>query len=111
MANRHRNETVYVGVYLARLELPWARSLKEKRAVVKPVTEKLKVRFPVSVARLEGLNAHTWEVIGASALSSDAVWLEGLLNSVDAFVRSIAECRVSASRIELAPWPNLDTVE
>jgi len=108
MANRRLNETVYVGVYLARLELPWARSLKEKRSVVKPVVERLKARFPVSVARLDGLNAHAWEVIGASALSSDAGWLEGLLNSVDLFVRSMAECRVTASRIELSPWSGLD---
>lgn len=111
MARRGASETVYVGVYLARLELPWAQSLKEKRAVVKPVTERLKARFPVSVARLDGLNARGWEVIGATALSSDAVWLRQLLDSVDAFVRDMADCRVSMSRIELTPWPGLDEAD
>ncbi|HEX2865023.1 MAG TPA: DUF503 family protein, partial [Deinococcales bacterium] len=44
----------FVGVYQARLVMPWVRSLKEKRSLVKPVTERLKARFPVSVARLDG---------------------------------------------------------
>ncbi|CAN5546669.1 hypothetical protein BH24DEI1_BH24DEI1_16490 [soil metagenome] len=41
------SSNVYIGVYLARLETPWARSLKEKRALIKPVAERLKARFPV----------------------------------------------------------------
>ena len=48
------------------LEMPWVASLKEKRSLIKPVTEKLKVRFPVSVARLAGLDAHEWELIGGN---------------------------------------------
>lgn len=66
--------------------MPWVMSLKEKRALIKPVTEKLKARFPVSVARLDGLDAHDWERIGATAISSDAEWLLALCQHVHAFV-------------------------
>ncbi|WP_287417455.1 DUF503 family protein, partial [Oceanithermus sp.] len=44
----------YVGVFTARLETPWVGSLKEKRAVIRPVMERIKARFPVSAARVAG---------------------------------------------------------
>jgi uncharacterized protein YlxP (DUF503 family) len=99
--------TIYVGVYLARLEAPWVTSLKEKRSLIKPVTEKLKSRFPVSVARLDGLDAHDWELIGATALSHDRVWLEGLLYKVGDFVAAHGTFRVVKSRVELEAWEEL----
>ncbi|HHO56411.1 MAG TPA: DUF503 domain-containing protein [Trueperaceae bacterium] len=77
---------MYVAVYVARLETPWVKSLKEKRSIIKPITEKLKTRFPVSVARLNGLNNHHWEEIGLSAISYDKNWLEQLLINCDDFI-------------------------
>ena len=99
---------VYVGVYLVRLEMPWVSSLKEKRALIKPVTEKLKVRFPVSVARLGGLDAHDWELVGATAISSDPVWLEGMLGKVGDFVAAHGAYRVTESSVELELWSGDD---
>lgn len=81
----------YVGVYTARLEMPWVRNLKEKRALVRPVTERLKARFPVSVARLDGLDAHGWEVIGVVTISHDGAWVEETLSAVAAFVAANGE--------------------
>jgi uncharacterized protein YlxP (DUF503 family) len=95
---------IYLGVYWAELATPWAKSLKEKRALIKPVTEKLKARFPVSVARLDGLDAHDWETIGAVAISSDAVWLEALLNDVHDFVLRHGDFRVERSSIRVEVW-------
>lgn len=98
------SEQVYLGVYLAELRMPWVRSLKEKRAIIKPVTEKLKARFPVSVARLAGLDAHGWERIGAVAISSDPRWLESLLGDVHDFVLSHGDFRVERSSIRVEGW-------
>ncbi len=80
------------------------KSLKEKRGLIKPVVEKLKVRFPVSAARLDGLNAHDWELIGVSAISHDAVWLEGLLNRVGDFVAAHSGATVAESSVEIERW-------
>lgn len=102
-----RDANVYVGVFQARLEMPWARSLKEKRALVKPVVERLKVRFAVAAARLDGLDEHGWETIGVTAISSDRVGLEGLLRSVEAFVAGGGEYRVAESRVDLELWEPL----
>ena len=94
---------IYVGVLLMELGTPWARSLKEKRSLVMPVTEKLKSRFPVSVARLDGLDAHDWELIGVTSLSNDPVWLEGMLRKVLDFVGS-REVTVVRSQLDVEPW-------
>ncbi len=95
---------VYVGVCLLRLEMPWVRSLKEKRALVKPVTEKLKTRFPVSVSRLDGLNDYDWELVGITAISHDPSWLEGVLNKASRFAKSISECRMYEVTLEVERW-------
>lgn len=94
---------VYVGVLLVRLATPWARSLKEKRSLVKPVSEGLKSRFPVSVARLAGVDDHDWELLGVSALSADRVWLEGMLNKCLDFIRS-REVEVAAFQLDIDRW-------
>ena len=91
----------YIGIYTARLEMPWVDNLKEKRALVRPVTERLKARFPVSVARLDGLDAHDWEVIGAVTISSDAKWVEELLHSVSGFVAANGEYTVADETFEV----------
>ena len=65
----------YLGLYTARLETP-ARSLKEKRALIKPALERLKARFPVSAARLYGLDAWGYEVVGLTPPGHAPAWLE-----------------------------------
>jgi len=93
----------YVGTYTCRLEMPWVTNLKEKRALVRPVVERLKARFPVSVARLGGLDAHTWEVIGVVTVSNDAPWIEETLQRVAEFVAANGEYRVTDERTDV--WP------
>ena len=85
----------YLGLYTARLEMPWVSSLKEKRALVKPTIERLRSRFPVSAARLAGQDNHTWEVIGFSLLGHDGVWVETVLREAAGFIAAQAEYQVT----------------
>jgi uncharacterized protein YlxP (DUF503 family) len=94
---------VYVGVLLIDLETPWVSSLKEKRSLVRPITEKLKVRYPVSVARLAGSDTLTWERIGVAAISSDRIWLEQLLTKVRDVVAA-GEVRVADDHLDIEVW-------
>lgn len=93
----------YVGTFTCRLDMPWVTNLKEKRALVRPVVERLKARFPVSVARLGGLDSHDWEVIGAVTISGDPQWIEETLRRVAEFVAANGEYRVSEETFDLSP--------
>ena len=101
---------IYIGVYIADLQMPWVRSLKEKRSLIRPVTEKLKLRYPVSVARLDGLNEHVWERIGATAISHDPKWLDDVLNKVHSFVSANGDYRVGSWDISIDVWDVEDSV-
>ena len=91
----------YIGVYTCTLEMPWVSSLKQKRSLVKPVAERLKARFPVSVARLEGLNAHGWETLGVTTIHAEAQWVEEILRKVSDFVATEGDYRVTNERLEV----------
>ena len=96
----------YIGVYTARLEMPWVSNLKEKRALIRPVTERLKARFPVSVARLDGLDSHDWEIIGVVSISHDATWLDGVLQDVSSFIVANGEYTVRDENFEVLELEN-----
>jgi uncharacterized protein YlxP (DUF503 family) len=85
------------------LELPWVRSLKEKRSVIAPLVERLRRRFALSVARLDGLEAHRWERLGVVAIGSDRVVLERLLDRVRDAV-SAADLRIAGERRDIEVW-------
>lgn len=89
-------DTGYLGVLTLRLEMPWVSNLKEKRALVRPVVERLKGKFPVTVARLDGLDAHDWELIGVATISNDHEWVQQTLKMASDFVAAGGEYRVVA---------------
>ena len=91
----------YVGVLTVRLEMPWVSNLKEKRALVRPVVERLKVRFPLTVARLDGLDAHDWEVIGVATLSNDYQWVEETLKMAADYIAAEGPYRVAEETVEI----------
>ncbi|GAA5502904.1 hypothetical protein Dxin01_02651 [Deinococcus xinjiangensis] len=91
----------YIGVLTIRLEMPWVSNLKEKRALVRPVVERLKVRFPLTVARLDGLDAHDWEVIGVATLSNDYGWVEETLKMAADYIASEGPYRVTEESVEI----------
>lgn len=96
--------TIYIAVYLVKLECPWVSSLKEKRSLISPLVNKIKARYSLSAARLDGLESHTWEQIGVSVIGGDRVELERLLNKIDGFVVSNSLCTVVESSIEVEVW-------
>lgn len=101
MVSGHGGTLGYVGVLTIRLEMPWASSLKEKRALVRPVVERLKSRFPLTVARLDGLDAHDWEVIGVATLSNNYDWVAQTLQMAADYIAAEGEYRITAEHIEI----------
>ena len=94
---------IYVGVLTVRFDTPFVRSLKQKRSLIKPITEGLKSKFPVSVARLDGLDAHDWERIGVAAIAADPEWLRGMLDKASDFIASRG-VPIGRSALEIDVW-------
>lgn len=69
------------GLLRIRLRLP-ARSLKEKRAIVKPVVERLRHRFNAAVAEADDLDAHDAATVMAVVLADDAAHADRQLQAI-----------------------------
>ncbi len=95
--------SIFIGVLIVDVEVPGATSLKEKRSAIVPITERLRVRFKVSVARLAGLDSRRWERLGICLLGSNAVVVERLLNRALDFIAA-RDVQIVASRIDLDVW-------
>ncbi len=65
------------------LRIEHARSLKDRRQVVRSLKDKLRHGFNISVAELD--EAVTWQsaVLGVAAISSSRTYLEGQLQQVE----------------------------
>jgi uncharacterized protein YlxP (DUF503 family) len=61
-----------VGTLRVRLLLREARSLKDKRQVVKSIKDRLHNRFNVSVAEVEALDSRQLAVLGLAMVSNEA---------------------------------------
>ncbi|MEX2658977.1 MAG: DUF503 domain-containing protein [Acidimicrobiales bacterium] len=76
------------------LHLPHPRSLKAKRAVVKPVIEGCRRRFGVSVAEVDHQDQWQRAGIAIAAVASSHRQLEEVLDAVERFVWSFPELEV-----------------
>jgi hypothetical protein len=71
-----------VGVLTIEIELPYAHSLKEKRATIQKVRDRLRARFNVAIAELDHQDAWQHATLGVVSLSSSHQLLESVLRQV-----------------------------
>jgi uncharacterized protein len=73
------------------LHVPESRSLKAKRAAIRPIVDGLRHRFHVSVAEVD--HQDTWQraAIGVALVSGSAGHLQEQLDSVERFVAYAAD--------------------
>ena len=68
------------------LHVPESRSLKAKRAAIRPVVDGLRHRFRVSVAEVGHLDQWQRAAIGVAVVSATVSQVEQVLESVERFV-------------------------
>ena len=79
---------MFIGTLTADLLLGDVHSLKEKRAVVRPVVAELRRRFAVSAAEVGDQDLHRRALVGLATVSGDAGQVADVL---DACERLLAE--------------------
>jgi uncharacterized protein YlxP (DUF503 family) len=98
-----RSSDVHVGVLRLVFHIPHARSLKEKRSVVRRFRDRVRAKFDVSIAEVEAQDLHQKAVFGVAVVSGDAAVCDAILEQV-ARVASLQEEAVLADRAtELIP--------
>ncbi len=95
-----------VGAALVRLHVHGSRSLKEKRGVVRSVTQRLRNRFPLSVAEVGGQDTWQRAVIGLAACGNDARALRATLERAIEFVAGLGLAEVVDSDLEILTLPH-----
>jgi len=100
----------WVGVLQVEVGCSWARSLKEKRALLVPLLERWRRGYSLSAVRTAGLDAHGWERFVLAAVDVDRERLAAVLRQAEAAVVE-AGLDVRAARLDLEPWDPLDDAE
>jgi uncharacterized protein len=68
------------------LHVPESRSLKAKRAAIRPLVDGLRSRFRVSVSEVDHLDQWQRAAIGVAVVSGSVSQIEQVLDSVERFV-------------------------
>jgi uncharacterized protein YlxP (DUF503 family) len=73
---------MYVGVLKLVFHIPHARSLKDKRSVVRRFRDRVRARFDVSIAEVAEQDLLQKAVFGVSVVSGDAAVCDSVLEQV-----------------------------
>ncbi len=94
-----------VGAAVVELHVHDSRSLKSKRGVVRSIVQRVRNRFPVSVAEVGG--QQTWQraVLGISTVGSERVRVRAVLEQTVAFIDGLGLAEVVGSDVELLAMP------
>jgi uncharacterized protein YlxP (DUF503 family) len=95
---------MHVGVMRLSLEVPGARSLKDKRQVVRSFKERVKSRLSVSIAEVDHHDKLQRATFGVAVVSGDAGVCEELLGQVIGMASSLPNALVSDRASEIIPF-------
>jgi uncharacterized protein len=71
-----------VGVLTLEIQIPYAHSLKEKRAVIRKMRDRLRARFNVAVAELDHQDVWQRATLGVVSISESQVLLESIFRQI-----------------------------
>ena len=92
---------MHIGVCTIGLTIPDSHSLKQKRQVVKSITDRLKNRFNVAVAEVDALDVHQRVVLGVVSVSNDTKHLNRVLSYVINFIEDTLLAELTDYEIEI----------
>jgi uncharacterized protein YlxP (DUF503 family) len=92
-----------VGVLRLTFHIPHARSLKDKRAVVRRFRDRVRARFDVSIAEVGDQDLHQRAVFGVAVVSSDSTVCDALLEKVAHEAETQRDAVLTDRALELIP--------
>ena len=90
-----------VGLCTVELFLPESQSLKDKRQVLLSLKDRLREKFNLSVAEVDGHNLWQKAVLGLSCVANEGRYVNRLLDQALNLIRAVPAVEIVQSRIEL----------
>lgn len=94
---------MFVGVMRLGFHVPGARSLKDKRMVVRSFRDKVRARFDVSIAEVDHQDLHQRATFGVAVVSGDARVCDEVLGAVASLGGSVRDALLVERRTEVIP--------
>ena len=89
-----------IGVLTLEIHVEYSHSLKDKRHVVKSLKDRLRERFNVSVAEIDGLDSWQRSVVAAVTVSADRVRAEQVIQAAEGHAADLLGGALVSSNVE-----------
>lgn len=99
-----------VGMLRIVLAIPEARSLKDKRSVVRRVLDRARAKYNVAAAETGMLDAHRRAELGFTLVSNDRRHMQSMLDHLSAFVSGVSEAIVESRSFAIETRDDLQPV-
>ncbi len=90
-----------IGTCKVYIEANWVSSLKEKRTIVKSITEKAKHKFNISIAEIENQDVHKSIVIGFACVTNKTCHANSIIDNVINFIEKNTNAFIVDTVIEI----------
>jgi uncharacterized protein YlxP (DUF503 family) len=94
---------MFVGVARMVLSVPGARSLKDKRQVVRSFRDRVRARLSASIAEVGDLERYQVATLGVSVVARDSAHCAALLSDVRRMAEGLREALLSDLATEIIP--------
>ena len=94
---------MFVGVLRLTFHVPHARSLKDKRQVVRSFRDRVRGRFNVSIAEVGAQDKLQLAVFGVSVVSGDAAVCDSVLEQIARLAETQEDAVLTDRQTELVP--------
>jgi uncharacterized protein YlxP (DUF503 family) len=95
---------IYLGALRARVHVPGARSLKDRRQAVHSIRDRVRSRFAVSVALLEGPGPRDHQDLVMSTAGGDSATVRQVMSGLRDYLERDPRAFVSVVDLEAFPW-------
>ncbi|MBN2192860.1 MAG: DUF503 domain-containing protein [Polyangiaceae bacterium] len=95
---------MFVGVARFVLQIPGARSLKDRRRVVRSLKERLRARLPVSVAEVGEVERYQVATLGVAVVSNASACCREVLDAARGMAGTAADAILADAASEVIPF-------
>jgi uncharacterized protein YlxP (DUF503 family) len=92
---------MFVGVARLVIQIPGARSLKDRRQVVKSFKERARARLPISLAEVGDVERHQVATLGAATVARDSAYCTSVLGQLTDLASSLPDGVLADVRTEV----------